>query len=164
MAIKIKGIFKGLKIISQIFAFHKQREMEIGYPTDVKHVSHIDVGTSDARPSWMSAFRGLEELPAGSMRSVVQSRQTSWASLDFEQPLRCMMPMELYQDKSGQEAAASSPDTPRGSKKTRRKKTARAASPSSSASSSLSRSRAASFATACGDFSELHAGAGLRVA
>ncbi|KAL5199803.1 hypothetical protein ABZP36_021006 [Zizania latifolia] len=163
MAIKIKGIFKGLKIISQIFALHKQREMEIGYPTDVRHVSHIDVGTSDACPSWMSAFRGLEELPAGSMSSVAQSRQTSWASLDFEQPPRCMMPMEFYQDKSGQEAAASCPDIPRGSKKTR-KKTARASSPSSSASSSLSRSRASSFATACGDFSELHAGAGLRVA
>ncbi|KAL5225316.1 hypothetical protein ABZP36_011955 [Zizania latifolia] len=83
---------------------------------------------------------------------------------DFEQPPpRCAMPIEFYQDNSGQEAVASCPDVPRGPKKARRKKTARAPSPSSSASSSLSRSRASSFATACGDFSELHAGAPNRL-
>jgi hypothetical protein len=27
--------------------------MEIGYPTDVKHVAHIGLGTSDTSPSWV---------------------------------------------------------------------------------------------------------------
>uniref|UniRef100_A0A0D3GJZ1 CRIB domain-containing protein n=1 Tax=Oryza barthii TaxID=65489 RepID=A0A0D3GJZ1_9ORYZ len=50
MEIKMKGIFKGLKIISQIFALQKQHEMEIGCPTDVRHVSHIGVGTNFDKP------------------------------------------------------------------------------------------------------------------
>ena len=33
----------------------KEREMEIGYPTDVKHVSHIGWdGPSGTAPSWVS--------------------------------------------------------------------------------------------------------------
>jgi hypothetical protein len=28
--------------------------MEIGYPTDVKHVAHIGLGTSDTSPSWVN--------------------------------------------------------------------------------------------------------------
>ena len=32
----------------------KEREMEIGYPTDVKHVAHIGWdGPSDTAPSWV---------------------------------------------------------------------------------------------------------------
>uniref|UniRef100_A0A0E0LER5 CRIB domain-containing protein n=1 Tax=Oryza punctata TaxID=4537 RepID=A0A0E0LER5_ORYPU len=188
MEIKMKGIFKGLKIISQIFALQKQHEMEIGCPTDVRHVSHIGVGTSDACPSWVrisyliaGIFRpsksslqgpthfpslrlGLEELSAGSMGSFAQSRKTSWASqgkylprslpsvhLYFEKPPRTTLPTESCPDNSGH-------DIPRGPKNPRRKKTARA----SSASSFLSRSRSSSFATACGDFSELRGA--LRVA
>lgn len=163
MAIKMKGIFKGLKIISQLFALHKEHEMEIGYPTDVRHVSHIGLGTTDTCPSWMSEFRGLEELSAGSMSSVAQSRQTSWASLDFEQPPRATLPIEFYPDSSGQEAT-SYPDIPRGPRKARRKKKPRASSPSSSARSSSARSRASSFATACGDFNLNELQTGLRVA
>ncbi|BAF20291.1 CRIB domain-containing protein RIC10 isoform X1 [Oryza sativa Japonica Group] len=158
MEIKMKGIFKGLKIISQIFALQKQQEMEIGCPTDVRHVSHIGVGTSDSCPSWMSEFRGLEELSAGSMGSFAQSRKTSWASQDFDKPPRATLPTEVCTDKSGQEAASCCHDIPRGPKNPRRKKAARA----SSASSFLSRSRSSSFVTACGDFSELRGG--LRVA
>lgn len=168
MAIKMKGIFKGLKIISQLFALHKEHEMEIGYPTDVRHVSHIGLGTTDTCPSWMSEFRELEELSAGSMSSVAQSRQTSWASLDFEQPPRATLPIEFYPDSSGQEAT-SFPDIPRArgpkAKDARRKKKPRASSsPSSSARSSSSRSRASSFATACGDFNLNELQTGLRVA
>lgn len=36
----------------------KDKEMEIGYPTDVKHVAHIGWdGASDTPPSWMSEFK-----------------------------------------------------------------------------------------------------------
>ncbi|KAF0902278.1 hypothetical protein E2562_015503 [Oryza meyeriana var. granulata] len=110
----------------------------------------------------MSEFRGLEELSAGSTSSFAKSRPTSWASLDFEQPPRTKIATKFCPDNSGQEAAACCPDIRRGLKNPRRKKTARAPSFSSSASSSLSRSRSCTFATACGDFSDLHGG--LRVA
>ncbi|RRT32036.1 hypothetical protein BHE74_00052726 [Ensete ventricosum] len=53
MAAKVKGFFKGFKHMSQIFV-DKEPEMEIGYPTDVKHVAHIgwDNG-SGYSPSWV---------------------------------------------------------------------------------------------------------------
>nr|CAB3485832.1 unnamed protein product [Digitaria exilis] len=52
MAYKAKGFFK---IISRIFVV-KEHEMEIGYPTDVKHVAHIgwDSAAGNASPSWDS--------------------------------------------------------------------------------------------------------------
>ncbi|WVZ78896.1 hypothetical protein U9M48_026541, partial [Paspalum notatum var. saurae] len=92
MAIAIKGIFKGLKIIAQIFTVHREeegeeREIEIGYPTDVRHVSHIGLGaSSDSCPSWMIEFRGVEEAAEGggasiAMSSAAQSSLSPWASL-----------------------------------------------------------------------------------
>ncbi|CAD6247992.1 unnamed protein product [Miscanthus lutarioriparius] len=152
MAIKMKGIFKGLKIISQMFV-HKEHEMEIGYPTDVKHVAHIGLGTSDTSPSWMAEFKGTDDLSAGSVSTAAQSRQTSWASADFEQP-RSMVPIEMFQDNRPGQENADMP--PRGARKARRKKN-RASSPASSARSSSSRSRA-SFATAYDAFSESQRG------
>ncbi|KAG6754671.1 hypothetical protein POTOM_040465 [Populus tomentosa] len=57
METKIKGLCKGFKYISQIFVV-KEREMEIGYPTDVKHVAHIGWdGPSGSAPIWMSEFK-----------------------------------------------------------------------------------------------------------
>ncbi|CAN1165841.1 CRIB domain-containing protein RIC10 [Linum perenne] len=51
---KIKGIYKGFKHITQIFVV-KDRELEIGCPTDVKHVAHIGWdGTTGNSPSWLS--------------------------------------------------------------------------------------------------------------
>ncbi|KAA3489052.1 CRIB domain-containing protein RIC10-like [Gossypium australe] len=53
MVTKMKGIYKSFKFISQIFVV-KEREMEIGYPTDVKHVTHIGWdGSSGTAPSWV---------------------------------------------------------------------------------------------------------------
>ncbi|KAK8629461.1 hypothetical protein V6N13_078302 [Hibiscus sabdariffa] len=57
MAGKIKGIYKGFKSISQMFVV-KEREMEIGQPTDVIHVSHIGGDhSSTSSPRWMSEFK-----------------------------------------------------------------------------------------------------------
>ena len=42
------------------FAVHKEHEMEIGYPTDVKHVAHIGLGTSDTSPSWVKNIITLQ--------------------------------------------------------------------------------------------------------
>uniref|UniRef100_A0A0E0JVV6 CRIB domain-containing protein n=1 Tax=Oryza punctata TaxID=4537 RepID=A0A0E0JVV6_ORYPU len=112
-------IFKALLVVTETlaleFGVHKEHEMEIGYPTDVKHVAHIGLGTSDTSPSWMNEFTGTEDLSTGSLSTTAPSRQTSWASLDFEQP-RSMLPIEILPEKSGQEAP-SCPDIPRGPRK-----------------------------------------------
>ncbi|XP_056170879.1 CRIB domain-containing protein RIC7-like [Syzygium oleosum] len=84
MSTKMKGLLKGLRYISQIFENEKQQEMEIGFPTDVKHVAHIGWdGPSVTSPSWMNEFRttpGFSSAPLGlpgdtngdsSVRSVV---------------------------------------------------------------------------------------------
>ncbi|ESQ38108.1 hypothetical protein EUTSA_v10029507mg [Eutrema salsugineum] len=65
MAMKMKGIYKGFKCISQIFGVEKESdEIEIGYPTDVKHVAHIGwEGSSGSAPGWMTEFKvGAEVL------------------------------------------------------------------------------------------------------
>ncbi|ESQ54392.1 hypothetical protein EUTSA_v10027027mg [Eutrema salsugineum] len=68
---KMKCLLKGLRYISQVFAIEgeKEQEMQIGNPTDVKHVAHIGWdGPSDnaTAPSWMNEFKccpGMETTP-----------------------------------------------------------------------------------------------------
>ncbi|RDX61221.1 CRIB domain-containing protein RIC7, partial [Mucuna pruriens] len=71
MGAKIKGIYKGFKYISQIFVGDvvvKEREMEIGNPTDVKHVAHIGLdGPYGTRPSWMNEFKTAPDFSIGGM-------------------------------------------------------------------------------------------------
>ncbi|AQK75976.1 CRIB domain-containing protein RIC7 [Zea mays] len=53
----MKGLLKGLRYISQIFDA-KEPEMQIGKPTDVKHVAHIGWdNASVTAPSWMNEFK-----------------------------------------------------------------------------------------------------------
>ncbi|XP_038899999.1 CRIB domain-containing protein RIC7-like isoform X1 [Benincasa hispida] len=56
MATSVKGLLKGLRYISQIFD-EKEPEMQIGLPTDVKHVAHIGwdgpSGNQNNTPSWV---------------------------------------------------------------------------------------------------------------
>ncbi|KAJ0761603.1 putative CRIB domain-containing protein RIC1 [Helianthus annuus] len=53
MATKVKGFFKGLKNISDIFDEEEEPEIQIGMPTDVKHVAHIGAdGPATESPSW----------------------------------------------------------------------------------------------------------------
>ncbi|TKY62341.1 CRIB domain-containing protein RIC7 [Spatholobus suberectus] len=60
---KVKGILKGLRFISQIFDNdEKEGEIQIGHPTDVKHVAHIGWdghGPSENNPSWMNEFKSV---------------------------------------------------------------------------------------------------------
>ncbi|XP_060181533.1 CRIB domain-containing protein RIC8-like [Lycium barbarum] len=57
MAAKVKGLLKALGI-SQMFEEEKEPEMQIGLPTDVKHVAHIGWdGPSVESPSWMKEFK-----------------------------------------------------------------------------------------------------------
>ncbi|GAB2265936.1 hypothetical protein Dimus_000969 [Dionaea muscipula] len=54
----MKGFLKGLRYIQQIFENEEEPELQIGVPTDVKHVSHIgwDGPTANA-PSWMKQYK-----------------------------------------------------------------------------------------------------------
>ncbi|XXG61968.1 hypothetical protein AAC387_Pa05g0437 [Persea americana] len=62
MTTKVKGLLKGLRYISQIFEPSKEQEqeMQIGNPTDVKHVAHIGwdgpsgPSTTTTPPSWVN--------------------------------------------------------------------------------------------------------------
>ncbi|KAH9313697.1 hypothetical protein KI387_022324 [Taxus chinensis] len=75
---KLQRLFKGLRALSQLFVY-KEEEMQIGYPTDVKHVAHIgwDGSAGNCR-SWIGELRGP------SNRSSVNSNDES----ELEQP-RC---------------------------------------------------------------------------
>ncbi|KAJ4891553.1 CRIB domain-containing protein RIC1 [Raphanus sativus] len=62
MATTMKGLLKGLRYITQIFEDEeKEEEMQIGFPTDVKHVAHIgNDGPATNAPSWMNDFKPQE--------------------------------------------------------------------------------------------------------
>ncbi|KAF9605707.1 hypothetical protein IFM89_018050 [Coptis chinensis] len=64
MTATMKGLLKGLRYISQIFdnSDDDEPEMQIGNPTDVKHVAHIGWdGPAVNSPSWMNEFREPSE-------------------------------------------------------------------------------------------------------
>uniref|UniRef100_A0A7N1A6H5 CRIB domain-containing protein n=1 Tax=Kalanchoe fedtschenkoi TaxID=63787 RepID=A0A7N1A6H5_KALFE len=90
----MKGIYKGLKFITQIFVV-KEREMEIGYPTDVKHVAHIGWdGASGAPPAWMNEFKTAADFSTTSLESYGERRDcnlhiaaSTWSSQDFDQAM-----------------------------------------------------------------------------
>ncbi|CAN8325524.1 unnamed protein product [Cochlearia groenlandica] len=89
MEMKMKGIYKSFKSISQIFVV-KDRDMEIGYPTEVKHVSHVGwEGSSGSAPCWMSEFKAREEIISPRASSFSRSRHsnsffTTSSSSDFD--------------------------------------------------------------------------------
>ncbi|CAN8245159.1 unnamed protein product [Cochlearia groenlandica] len=59
MATRFKGLYqKSFKCFSDIFDVKDEDEMEIGYPTDVRHVSHIGWdSSSSSAPSWLHEFK-----------------------------------------------------------------------------------------------------------
>ncbi|KAA0049235.1 CRIB domain-containing protein RIC7-like [Cucumis melo var. makuwa] len=69
MATSVKGLLKGLRYISQIFD-EKEPEMQIGLPTDVKHVAHIGwdgpSGNQNNTPSWMNEFKSSPKTQTSS--------------------------------------------------------------------------------------------------
>ncbi|CAL9104235.1 unnamed protein product [Musa textilis] len=144
MAIKMKGLLKGIKYISHIFV-HKEQEMEIGYPTDVKHVAHVGFDNLyGSSPSWMNDYKTSPDFSSGSL-SNFGSREPSWASQDFDQQRELQPPPEIFTDHP-------CPDLPKAPKK-RKPKKAKAKSPSPARSSRSSASRD-SYSTAFEDFGE----------
>lgn len=90
---KIKGFYKGFKFISHIFGVtvvKEEREMDIGYPTDVKHVAHVGWdGQSGSAPSWMKEFRTSSDFAATSIGNINETKSShsaisTWSSQDFE--------------------------------------------------------------------------------
>ncbi|WJX11932.1 hypothetical protein P8452_02478 [Trifolium repens] len=86
---KVKGLLKGLRYISQIFESEKEQEIQIGCPTDVKHVAHIGWdGPSVNSPSWMNEFKtapGFASAPmtlTGDAQSKAQDNNVKWVSED----------------------------------------------------------------------------------
>ncbi|XP_042061344.1 CRIB domain-containing protein RIC10-like isoform X2 [Salvia splendens] len=78
MGTKMKGIYKGVKYsITQMFV--KEPELEIGDPTDVKHVAHIGMdGSSGNAPSWMNEYKTESDFAATSLElGESQSGETS---------------------------------------------------------------------------------------
>ncbi|KAJ3679395.1 hypothetical protein LUZ60_017406 [Juncus effusus] len=148
MAVKMKGLVKGIKFISQMFVYKEAHEMQIGHPTDVQHVAHIGWdGETGNNPTWMNEFKASSDFQSG---NFTQSRETSWASTDFDQP-KDIPSFGLFS-----EATACPPDIPKGPKKPKRKKTkpASPANSSTSARSSRSSKSRTSYATAFEDFEE----------
>ncbi|KAL4628474.1 hypothetical protein ACB098_05G179400 [Castanea mollissima] len=134
MATKMKGIYKSFKFISQIFVV-KEREMEIGYPTDVKHVAHIGLdAASGSAPSWMNDFKTTSEFST-SLGSLAEFRDSSsmalstWSSHDFDQSMGHQQACDMFKD-------VPPTDLPNIPKKQKRKKSRSSSSPKSSSSRS----------------------------
>ncbi|KAG8365415.1 hypothetical protein BUALT_Bualt18G0102500 [Buddleja alternifolia] len=140
----MKGIYKGFKYtLSQIFEnIHffflviivvKEREMEIGSPTDVKHVAHIGWdGPSGSAPSWMNEFKTGPDFAATSIGHS-GSALSPWSSQDYGESMRHQSGSEMFRD-------IPSSEQPLNAKKKQRRKTKSKSSTSSPKSSTSSRS------------------------
>ncbi|XP_027160625.1 CRIB domain-containing protein RIC10 [Coffea eugenioides] len=137
MGTKMKGICKGFnKYISQMFVV-KEREMEIGYPTDVKHVAHIGWdGPSGSAPSWMNEFKTGPDFTATSIGNS-GAALSPWSSQDFGESMGHRSTSEMYKDIPSTDL----PNIPKAKQK--RKKSKSTSSPRSNSSSSSRGSRAA---------------------
>ncbi|KAF3613076.1 CRIB domain-containing protein RIC10 [Capsicum annuum] len=70
----MNGILGSLEVVN------KERELEIGCPTDVKHVAHIGwEGPSGGAPTWMKTFKAGPEFAATSFGNS-GSAISSWSS------------------------------------------------------------------------------------
>ncbi|KAI5656836.1 hypothetical protein M9H77_25629 [Catharanthus roseus] len=137
MRTKMKGIYKaGYKYISNIFVV-KEPEIEIGFPTDVKHVAHIGWdGPSGTAPSWMNEFKTGPEFAATSIGNS-GSAFSPWSSQDFGESTGQNSTTEMYKDLPPTEV----PSVPKAKQK--RKKVKSNSSPRSTSSSTSRSSRAA---------------------
>ncbi|EES12896.1 hypothetical protein BDA96_06G245900 [Sorghum bicolor] len=125
MAYKVKaGIFKGLKVFSRIFAV-KEHEMEIGYPTDVKHVAHIgwDSAAGSASPSWMNDIMASSDLSSLGNFAALTGTSTSWVSVS--QDLDSLQRVGAVAENTGtgrRDDSTTCPDVPRPPRKPATKK------------------------------------------
>ncbi|EMS68354.1 hypothetical protein TRIUR3_33343 [Triticum urartu] len=169
MAYKMKGVFKGLRIITQIFVAYflilifihpslvhamlavvKEQEMEIGHPIDVKHVAHIDeqhewyTGRFNVE-QFRTIYRYLLEFSSFFLRETTNSFENHRlicpsCLADFDHP-RDISAYGIPPENSSP-GSTPYPDIPKPPRKARRKKSTKNSSPTaSSRSSRSSRSR-----------------------
>ncbi|KAJ3678500.1 hypothetical protein LUZ60_002303 [Juncus effusus] len=75
-----KGLLTPIKYISNITKIFdaKEPELQIGLPTDVRHVGHIGAETNGAAPTWMNQYHSA---PLNDPESPASSTNTNpWAS------------------------------------------------------------------------------------
>ncbi|XP_047178151.1 CRIB domain-containing protein RIC10-like [Vigna umbellata] len=72
---QVKGLLKGLRYISQIFDEEDEKQqIEIGFPTDVKHLAHIGAENAKAsQPSWLTEFKESSEGSSGTVVNPVKA-------------------------------------------------------------------------------------------
>ncbi|XVF32360.1 hypothetical protein REPUB_Repub17cG0075200 [Reevesia pubescens] len=128
---KMKGLLKGLRYISQIFDNEKEPEMQIGHPTDVKHVAHIgwDGPSVNSAPSWMNEFKappGSLSAPlacGGEVREEDPAKWVSQGSRGQSSSPRNMAELpksskrNSYRNGTGESSIKEKPDKPRQSRK-----------------------------------------------
>lgn len=75
----MKGFLKGLRYFSQMFdGNEKEPEMQIGVPTDVKHVAHIGWdGPSVNQPTWMNGFQQVQDFSSTPLSSTGETTEQS---------------------------------------------------------------------------------------
>ncbi|XP_022718491.1 CRIB domain-containing protein RIC4-like [Durio zibethinus] len=86
-------LFKSFKTLSQLFAYREESEkdMEIGFPTDVKHVTHIGLGgsaasTSPSIGSWDNLFSpnhlfAFPSVPSGQCEIPMETQAAAGSPL-----------------------------------------------------------------------------------
>ncbi|KAL8468895.1 hypothetical protein ACS0TY_031921 [Phlomoides rotata] len=138
MGTTMKGIYKGFKYTLSQFFVVKEREIDIGYPTDVKHVAHIGWdGHSGSAPSWMNEFKTGPDFAATSIGHS-GSALSPWSSQDFGESMsmRQQTGSEMFKDIPQSEL-------PPIKKKQKRKKCKSTSSPKSNSGSTSRSARAA---------------------
>uniref|UniRef100_A0A9I9D4T9 CRIB domain-containing protein n=1 Tax=Cucumis melo TaxID=3656 RepID=A0A9I9D4T9_CUCME len=124
---KMKGLLKGLRYISQIFDNEKEPEMQIGFPTDVKHVAHIGWdGPSVNSPSWMNEFKHPNN------GDIQQDSSAQWASQVTSRDLPELPKSSRRQSSTLGGTVAESPTMRDKSEKAKSKKSSKAKESSSS--------------------------------
>ncbi|KAM3306447.1 CRIB domain-containing protein RIC10-like [Capsicum chacoense] len=138
MATKVKGIYKYITniFVCKFTVVNKERELEIGCPTDVKHVAHIGwEGPSGGAPTWMKTFKAGPEFAATSFGNS-GSAISSWSSQGCGESTRQLTTGNIYKGISTSDVAS----PPK--KHRRRKPKSTTSSPKSSSPSALRSSRA----------------------
>ncbi|XWS08768.1 hypothetical protein CRYUN_Cryun40dG0029200 [Craigia yunnanensis] len=82
----MKGLLRGLRYISNMFD-EKEPEMQIGLPTDVKHVAHIGMDGPTNKPSWMSEFSSAPELSSAPLNGNLKVKPLAAGNHDSLPPL-----------------------------------------------------------------------------
>lgn len=80
---KMKGLLKGLRYISQIFDDEEEeKELQIGYPTNVKHVAHIGCDGPMNALSWMGQYKSTSASQNNEKFSDTPTKEISELSIN----------------------------------------------------------------------------------